>query len=153
MEMDRIDMELLNLIQNSFLVESRPFLTLGKQVGITEEEAIQRIGLLKEKGYIRRLGGIFNSGKLGYFSTLCAIKVSEFRINEISEIINNYSGVTHNYIRNHSFNMWFTLIAPSAEKVEEILADIKVKTEINEILRMHAVRVFKVKTNFTMMEV
>lgn len=146
-------MKLLNLLQNSLPVESRPFLALGKQLGITEEEVIERIGMLKKNGYIRRIGGIFDSRKLNYFSTLCAIKVPKDRIKEVAEVINNYNGVTHNYIRNHSFNMWFTLIAPSAEKIGEILADIKFKTKINEILNMPAVKVFKVKTNFTMVEV
>lgn len=151
--MDRIDMELINLLQNRFTVESRPFLTLGGQLGITEEEVIERIGKLKENGYIRRIGGIFDSRKLGYFSTLCAMEVPENRIEEVAEIINSYSGVTHNYVRNHAFNLWFTLIASSEEKMGEILADIKFKTKIDGILNLPAIRVFKVKTNFNMVEV
>jgi DNA-binding Lrp family transcriptional regulator len=151
--MDKLDMELLNFLQNSFPVESRPFMTLGNQLGITEEEVIRRIEVLKENGYIRRIGGIFNSGKLGYFSTLCAMKVPENRMMEVVEVINSYNGVTHNYVRNHTINLWFTLIVSSEEKMKEILEDIKFKTKIDEILNLRAVKVFKVKTVFNMVEV
>lgn len=153
METDRIDMELLNLLQNGLPMESRPFQTLGRQLGISEENVVRRIGMLKKNGYIRRLGGIFDSGKLGYFSTLCAVKVPEDRIEEVAEIINGYNSVTHNYVRDNVLNMWFTLIAPSAEKIGEIIEDIKLQAEIDEILSMPAVKVFKVKTHFAMAEV
>lgn len=151
--MDRTDKELLNLIQDRFPVESRPFLVLANRLGITEADVIQRISILKKNGYIRRIGGIFNSDKLGYYSTLCAIKVPDCRIEKVAEAINCYDGVTHNYIRNHKFNMWFTLIASSAEKIEETLTDIKHKTGIDKILSMPAVKVFKVKASFDMLEV
>lgn len=148
--LDRKDKELLNLIQSNFPVESRPFLTLASQLEISEEEIIERIKKLKEKGYIRRLGGIFDSKKLGYCSTLCTIKVPENRIEEVAKIINNYDSVTHNYIRDNSYNIWFTMIASSVEKIEENLAEIKIKTEINDIFNLPAVKSFKIKVNFDM---
>lgn len=151
--MDLIDMELLDLLQNGLPLESRPFQTLGKQLGITEEEVLLRTGGLRRNGYLRRLGGVFDSRKLGYVSTLCAIKVPQNRIEEVAEVINSYHGVTHNYLRKHTFNLWFTLIAPSAEKIQDVLEEIKIKVKINEIINLQAVKVFKVQTNFTMVEV
>lgn len=147
---DRKDKELLNLIQSGFPMEPRPFLALANQLDLTEDEVIERIRKLKENGYINRLGGIFDSGKLGFFSTLCAIKVPEDRIEDVAEIINSYEGITHNYIRKHSYNMWFTMIAPSAEEIEENLVEIRTKTGINNVINLPAVRLFKIKVNFDM---
>lgn len=150
--MDSTNKILLNLLQENFPIDSRPFLVLGELIGICEDEVINRIRMLIEKGYIRRIGGVFDSRRLGYFSTLCAISVPDHKIDIVADIINGYSCVTHNYIRNGSFNMWFTLIAYSQERVEEILEEIKKKTGINEILNLPSEKVYKIKTNFSIQE-
>jgi DNA-binding Lrp family transcriptional regulator len=150
--LDRIDKELLNLLQDKFPIESQPFQTLGRKLGVSESEVIERVGMLKKFGYIRRIGGIFDSRRLGYFSTLCAVKVPENRIEEVAEIINSYPGVTHNYIRNHSYNMWFTLITSSNEMIEDVLKEIKRRANIGDMMKLPAIRVFKVKAKFDMLE-
>ena len=150
--MDNKSKELLNLIQTKFPLESRPFLKLANQLNITEEQVIDIIKELKDNGYIKRLGGIFNPKKLGYCSTLCAMKVPVDRILEVAKVINNYEGVTHNYIRNHSYNMWFTVIAPSLKAVSEFLNYIKVKTGIEEVIELPAVQLFKINVNFNIKE-
>lgn len=150
--MDELDKKLLNIIQKGLPIESRPFLALAKELHITEEEAIIRIQNLKEKKYIRRLGGIFDSKKLGYCSTLCAINVPEHRIENISKVINAYSEVTHNYIRPHHYNMWFTVIAPSRKRLEEIILNIKNETGIEDIITLTSTKVFKVKATFNIAE-
>ena len=150
--MDNKSKELLNLIQAKFPLETRPFLKLANELNITEEQVIDIIKDLKGNGYIKRLGGIFDSKKLGYYSTLCAIQVPEDRINEVAKIINNYEGVTHNYIRNYSYNMWFTVIAPSVEAVKEFLYSIKIKTGIQDIIELPAVNLFKINVNFNIKE-
>ncbi len=149
--MDEIDKKLLNLVQEGLPLESRPFLTLAKQIGIAEEEVIQRVNELKENGYIRRLGGIFDSKKLGYASTLCAINVPEQDIENIAKIINSYDEITHNYIRNHEYNMWFTIIASSETRVKEIIDSVKDKTEINSIITLPVIKLFKIKVALDMM--
>ena len=146
--MDNIDKKLLNLVQNGLPVESRPFLTIGKKLEITEEEVISRLEKLKKETFIRRIGGIFDSKKLGYVSTLCAISVPEERIEDVSEVINGYEEVTHNYIRNHHYNMWFTIIAQSKEKIDEVIRDIKSKAEINRIINLPSVKLFKIRATF-----
>lgn len=146
--MDNIDKKLLNLVQNGLPVESRPFLTIGKKLEITEEEVISRLEKLKRETFIRRIGGIFDSKKLGYVSTLCAISVPEERIEDVSEVINGYEEVTHNYIRNHHYNMWFTIIAQSKEKIDEVIRDIKSKAEINKIINLPSVKLFKIRATF-----
>lgn len=146
--MDITDRKLINLVQNGLPIESRPFLALAKELNISEKEVIERLETLKKQGYIRRIGGIFNSRKLGYVSTLCAISVSEEKIEEVSKIVNSYEEVTHNYIREHYYNMWFTLIASSKERIDAIIEDIKLKTPINELLNLPSVRLFKIKATF-----
>lgn len=151
--LDQKDKDILNLVQGDFPITSRPFLTVAEKVGLTEDEVIQRLAAMKEKGLIRRIGGIFDSKKLGYHSTLCAIRVPEDRLQEVGDHINSYINVTHNYIREHSYNMWFTLIAPSEEAVEQILTEIRNETGIDDVINLPAVNFFKIRVNFNMNEV
>ena len=143
---------LLNLIQANFPLENRPFLKLARELDITEEQVIDIIKELKEQGNIRRLGGIINSKKVGYHSTLCAMKVPLEKIKEVAEVINSYTGVTHNYIRNYPYNMWFTVIAPSKEEINRFIEEIKTKTGILDIIDLPAVNMFKINVNFQIKE-
>lgn len=150
---DSVDKQLLNIIQRDFPICSKPYLRLAQDLGISEEEIIEKIAKLKNEGIIRRLGGIFDSKKLGYQSTLCAIKVPVDKIEEAKEIINSFTGVTHNYLREHQYNMWFTLIAPSKEAVTKILEEMKKETGIDDIISLPAVNFFKINVNFDLNEV
>lgn len=147
-KMDDDMKQILNVIQSDFSLESRPFLKLANQLNITEEEVILSIAELKRLGYIRRLGGVFDSRNLGYRSVLCALSVPEDKIFEVAEMINTYHGVTHNYLRNHEYNMWFTLTAPTSTYLTNILEEIKIKTNIQEIMTLNALNTFKIKVNF-----
>ncbi len=146
--MDSIDKKLLNRIQSDFPVESRPFQRLGEELGLSETEVISRIKSLKEQRIIRRLGGVFDSKKLGYHSTLIAMKVPPKDIEETARIVSSYDGVTHNYERDDVYNLWFTLICESQERIEEILAEIHQKTGISDMLNLPATRLHKIKVNF-----
>lgn len=146
--MDDIDRKLLSVIQSGLSIDSRPFLSLAHKLGITENEVIVRIKNLKESGYIRRIGGIFDSKKLGYSSTLCAASVPESKIELVSEVINSYNEVTHNYIRDDDYNMWFTIIAHSNERMREIISNIKHKTGVYKIVSLPAIKLFKLKATF-----
>lgn len=101
-----------------------------------------------QQDVIRRLGGVFDSRKLGYKGTLCAVKVPQDRIDEVAAVINSYLGITHNYLRDHEYNMWFTILAQSPAKVEQILKEIKEKTGIEDIINLPSQRFFKVLVNF-----
>lgn len=150
--LDPIDRDILNRIQKDFPVTSKPYLQIANNLNISENEVIDRIKELKTKGLIRRLGGVFASRKLGYTSTLCAIKVPENRVQEVADIINSYEGVTHNYLRNHIYNLWFTYIAPSEDNILSTLDEIKVKTKINDIINLPAKELFKINVNFHLKE-
>jgi len=146
--MDTIDKQLLNLIQTNFPITSEPYKEIGIKLGITEAEVIQRLTNLKTDRIIRRIGATFDSKKLGYQSTLCAMKVPEERLDEVSELVNSYPGVTHNYLRNHDYNMWFTLITRSGKEQDDILREIRGKSGITDFLNLPAVRFFKVRVDF-----
>lgn len=148
MKLDNIDRKLLNLIQTNFPLVPEPYRELGEAVGIREDEVIARIKLLLENGVIRRLGGIFDSRKLGYSGSLCTMKVAGDRIDEVAAVVNSFPGVTHNYIREHHFNMWFTVLAESKEKLEDILNQIRERTGLEEIITLPAENIFKIRVNF-----
>lgn len=145
--MDNIDKLILNKIQAEFPISERPFLELGRELGLEEADTLERVKKLKESGIIRRIGASFDSKKLGFKSTLCAIKVPEERVDEVADIINQYPEVTHNYLRNHAYNIWFTLITPSRERIYQILGEISQKSGITDVRDMPSTRVFKIAVN------
>ena len=146
--LDDIDKAILNRIQSDFPITSQPYLAVAKEVRITEQDVLERISRLKKEGIIRRIGGNFVPDKLGYVSTLCAARVPEDKIEQFAEVVNRYPGVTHNYRRDNSFNIWFTFIAPSMQEIEQNLQEISEKTGISEILNLPATRVFKIRAQF-----
>ena len=146
--MDEMDRMILNEIQSHFPIEARPYQVLGEKLGCSEEEVLQRVQDLKEREVIRRIGANCNSRKLGYTSTLCAAKVPSRLMARFVEVVNSYMGVTHNYRRDHDYNIWFTLIAPSEEKIERILREIVELTEVGEVISLPAERLFKIQVDF-----
>ncbi len=145
--MDNIDKQLLDIIQTNFPISSRPYEVLGHTLGITEAEALARVRALKELKIIRRLGANFDSKKLGFRSTLCAAKVPEDKLESFVALVNSHKGVTHNYLRKHSYNVWFTYIGASWEDVVSTLAGISEKTGI-EVLNLPATKLFKIRVDF-----
>ena len=146
--MDEMDRMILNEIQSHFPIVARPYQMLGEKLGCSEEEALQRVQDLKDREVIRRIGANCNSRKLGYTSTLCAAKVPSRLMARFVEVVNSYMGVTHNYRRDHDYNIWFTLIAPSEEKIERILREIIELTEVGEVISLPAERLFKIQVDF-----
>jgi len=111
-ELDNIDKQILNDIQWTFPLVERPFLELAKEYHISEEQVIERIKKLKDIGIIRQISAIFDTRKLGYKSALVAFAVKENKIEDVANEINKHPGVSHNYERNHEYNLWFTLAVP-----------------------------------------
>jgi DNA-binding Lrp family transcriptional regulator len=146
--MDEIDKQIINRIQSDFPITSRPFLELGKQFRLTEAEVMDRVGRLKREGVIRRIGGNFHSSRLDFASTLCAAKVPPEKIEAFVEVVNQYPGVTHNYLREHDYNVWFTFIARDMAEIEGVLKTIAEETGVPAILNLPAVRTFKIKVDF-----
>jgi siroheme decarboxylase len=146
--LDDLDRAILNEIQSHFPIESRPYAEVGRRVGASEAEVLARVTALTAAGVIRRLGANFTSRKLGYTSTLCAARVPQDRLEDFVTVVNRYPGVTHNYLRRHRYNVWFTLIAESESRLTEILAEISQASGVSEILSLPAYEVFKIKVDF-----
>ena len=104
---------------------------------------------LKARKIIRRLGANFQSAKLGFVSTLCAAKVPDDKMDDFVARVNACPGVTHNYLREHAYNIWFTLISPSREESQATLDAISAVTGI-AILNLPATRLFKIRVDFRM---
>ena len=146
--MDEIDKKILNILQKEFPLEEQPFLVVCQRCGISEDETIRRVQKMKEDGIIRRIGAVFDGAKLGRVSTLCAARVPEEKIESFIQIVNANKNVTHNYRRDHEYNIWFTVSAVTAEELEAFLKEVKEKTGIMDILDMRAVRTFKINASF-----
>ncbi len=146
--MDADDRRLLNRIQSDFPVTAQPYQTIGRELGMREAEVLERVRRLKAAGLIRRIGGNFSPEKLGFVSTLCAARVPADEVDRFAEVVNRYPGVTHNYLRENSFNVWFTFIAPSMAEIEANLAAIRDATGVEVIMNLPATRVFKIRAKF-----
>ncbi|MEK6598764.1 MAG: AsnC family transcriptional regulator [Deltaproteobacteria bacterium] len=148
--MDAVDKKMLNIIQTKFPIVQRPYEAIGKEVGASETDVILRIGNLKKEGIIRRIGATFDPRKLGFVSSLCAAKVPSDKIKKFVEVVNSYSGVTHNYERDNEYNIWFTFIDESMEEIENKLKEISKKTGIKDVKNLPTVRFFKIRVDFDM---
>lgn len=148
-KLDQTDQSLLTILQNSFPLSLRPYQDIANQLAVSEDEVIERIGRMKTEGLIRRIGGIMDSGKLGFYSTLCAMTVSEDRIDEVAAIINDNSGVTHNYLREHQYNIWFTLTCKSRQEAQKQIEDLENSTAC-KIVSMPTRKLYKIKVSFDM---
>jgi len=146
--MNETDKKILNEIQSDFPIISRPYLELGKRLDLSEVEVIESVRRLKEKGVIRRIGGNFQSSRLNFASTLCAARVPEEKIEHFVKVVNSFPGVTHNYLRNHDYNIWFTFIARDMDCIEDALKKISEETGATEIRNLPAVKTFKIKVDF-----
>lgn len=127
------DRKILQRLQSNLPLTNRPFLDLANELDMDEDLIIERVKSMIENKYVRRLAPIINTQAIGNSATLAAIKVPEDKIDEVSEIINGYSGVSHNYLRKGRnidipLNMWFTMSAPSKDELEKNIKEIEDRT-------------------------
>lgn len=120
--LDAIDRQLINDYQSGFPLCSDPYAEVGAKLGIDAEEVLARIEALLDSGFLSRFGPLFDIEAMGGEFTLTAMEVPEARYDEVTEIVNGFDEVAHNYEREHQLNMWFVLACESREHTEEILA-------------------------------
>jgi len=150
MELDKIDKNLLNIIQAEFPLSREPFVALGLLLNEGSDEVMRRIEQLKTRGIIRFIGPVFNPTRLGYRTTLIAMKVQAERLDEAGRIISTHPMVSHCYERDHDFNLWFTLAMPIAEDIETEVHNLGSRVKVKEILNLPAVKTFKISTYFNL---
>jgi len=150
--LDTLDKEILNYIQNEFPLCDNPYSVIADKFSISVEELIKKLKVLKKEGIIRDICGIFDGKKLGYHSCLVAMEVDKDSLSALVEDVNSLYGVSHNYGRNHRFNIWFTLAAPCSNPLDDIVRLIAKKHRVNNYLLLPSVKTFKLKVSFDLIE-
>ena len=149
---DAINRLLLDRIQRSFPLVSAPYDALAKGLGIGEEEVRKRIRYLKESKQVRQISAIFNTGALGYHSSLVAMAVTEERLEEATRAINAYPGVSHNYLRPAHYNMWYTIAVPPGRSLEDVVAGLSQAAGNCPTLILPALRKYKLAVVLDVLE-
>ncbi|MBI2938264.1 MAG: uroporphyrinogen-III synthase [Thaumarchaeota archaeon] len=153
--LDETDTEILDAVQKAVPLTTRPWDEVGRTLGLSGAEVLRRLRRLSDAGMIRKIGPIIDARKVGLTaSTLVGVRVPSERIEEIAGVINQYDEVSHNYERNHEYNLWFTLTAPSQDELSRILKEIQAKTGVSneDVLNLQTERLFKIKVNFDLKE-
>ncbi len=142
--MDNLDKEILNEIQWSFPLVTRPFDSIAKKFNTTPEIVKERLNNLKEIGVLRQLSAIFDTRKLGYTSSLVAMEIESDKLEHVASQINRHPGVTHNYERDHEFNLWFTLAVPPGADLKAELDKFNVLQGIKKVRMLPTLQLFKI---------
>ena len=152
--MDKIDREVLQTVQDNFPLCERPYEAMAGKLGISSELFLERLEGLLAKGYIRRIGASLDSRKFGFKGTLAALSVSEDQVERAAEIIGGYSEVTHNYLRDDVFNIWFTIIAENQKRIDSIIEEIRRELSLDDdkVLNLPASRQFKLNARFKVLQ-
>ncbi len=148
--MDDMDRRIIKELQGNFPLEMNPYEVIADNLGMSVDQLWQRILALAESGVIRRMGFSIDSRKIGYSSTLAAVRVSQGRIDEASELISEYPQITHSYLREDDFNIWFTVIADDRDRVLVILEEIRDKLNLTEddVMDLPVEKLFKLDARF-----
>ena len=176
--MNLLEQQILDLIQDAFPLVERPFLRLAemlnelaancdgaKVVGeksansvVSEQVVFEAVERLRASGVIRRIGGVYDSKKLGFISRLCAGKVpassldfsaephTQTSMEKFAAVVNDVPAITHNYIRSHEYNVWFTVIAQNENEIQSIVDKLCDATDLHDVHVMSATQKFKINT-------
>jgi DNA-binding Lrp family transcriptional regulator len=150
--LDETDKQLLNLMQGSFALDRRPFALIAERAGLAEAEVLTRVARLLDKRIIREITPIFDTRAFGYASMLVAAKVDPAHPHRAAQFINTHPGVTHNYLRDHDFNLWFTIAVEAGSKLGlqgtlDVIAD---RTGAESIRQLPTLRLFKIRMDLEM---
>ncbi|MFC2052315.1 Lrp/AsnC family transcriptional regulator [Chloroflexota bacterium] len=148
MRLDSTDKKLLGLLQIEFPLTGKPYADFGLKLGISEDEVIQRIGQLKLKGLIRQISPVFDARRLGYKTTLAAMRVAETELDKAAQLIMDHPCISHGYERDHHFNLWFTLAVPGMVDVEIELKQLAGLLRAEAVFSLPAAKLFKLRTFF-----
>jgi DNA-binding Lrp family transcriptional regulator len=147
LRLDRSDRVLLNQVQGGFPVISRPYREIGERIGMDEAEVIERLRRLLDSGGLSRFGAILSPVGLGGERTLAAMHVPPERFNEVTALVNAHPAISHNYAREHHYNMWFVVSSEDEGEVARTLAAIERETGL-EVLNLPTLEEYFVEFNF-----
>jgi siroheme decarboxylase len=150
--LESLDRLLLDRVQRSFPLTPEPYRALADGLGIDPMDVHQRIGRLKTQRIVRQISGIFNTGALGYRSSLVAMAVPEEDLERAAAVVNAYPGVSHNYLRGGRYNMWYTIAVPPGESVERKVNELAENAGGWPALVLPAERKFKLEVVLDVLE-
>jgi DNA-binding Lrp family transcriptional regulator len=150
--LDDLDRRLLNLMQGSFPIAARPYAAVAQEAGVSEQEVMSRVQRLLDERIVRQVTPIYDTRALGYSSMLVAAKVDPEHPWRAAKIVNSHPGVSHNYLRNHEFNMWFTLATEPDSKLglEGTLEVLQKLTGAESIRQLPTLKLFKIRMDLEM---
>lgn len=126
--MDAVDRDIINNLQGGFPLCARPYAEAAARLGLTEDELIQRVEAMLEDKTLTRFGPMYHAERLGGALTLAAMKIPAQDFDRITEIVNSFPEVAHNYAREHAFNMWFVLATETPSRIGEVIGEIEKAT-------------------------
>lgn len=148
--MPSTEQELLNAVQWDFPMEAEPFSELADRLGTSESDVRSRLHEAKESGILRQLSAIFDTRALGYNSALVAAKVNPERIDQAAEAINSHPGVSHNYKRNHAYNLWYTLATAPGDNFDQHLDVLHHESEAIVTRKLPTLKLYKIGVKLDM---
>jgi DNA-binding Lrp family transcriptional regulator len=145
-----MDRKIIKELQGNFPLEINPYEIIAANLGLSTDQLWQRVLALAESGVIRRMGFSIDSRKIGYSSTLAAVRVPQDRVEEASDLISAYPQITHSYLREDPFNIWFTVIAENKDQIVVILEDIRDKLNLidSDVMDLPVEKLFKLDARF-----
>ena len=151
--MDKLDYRILEALQNDFPLSERPYEIIAGRLQIPCDQLWNRLQKLIDDGVIRRIGASLDSRKLGFCSTLSAVSVGPDQVEQAAEVIGQFPEVTHSYLRNDHFNIWFTIIAIDSKRIDYILEQIRstLSLESSQVLNLPMKRLFKLNARFNIL--
>ena len=150
--METVDREICNVIQSDFPLVDRPFLKIAENLGTTEDDVMSRLKELKRINVVRQIGAIFDTRRLGYKTTLVAMRIPADSLDDAAQVINRHPGVSHNYARDGHFNLWFTLAVSPFEDMDQTLDAMEKETGAEATRKMPTIKFFKIGVNFDMVK-
>ena len=150
--LDELDKRLLNLMQGSFPLEPRPYASVARAAEVTEDEVMRRVQELLDDRIIRQVTPIFDTRALGYSSMLVAAKVDPENPHRAAGVINEHPGVSHNYLRNHEFNLWFTIATEPDSKLglQGTLEVLAAEAGAESVRQLPTLKMFKIRMDLEM---
>jgi siroheme decarboxylase len=150
--LDDLDKRLLNLMQGSFPIAPRPYEHVAGLAEVSEDEVMRRVRRLLDERIVRQVTPIFDTRVLGYSSMLVAAKVDPENPHRAAKVVNSHPGVSHNYLRNHDFNMWFTIATEPGSRlgIDGTLDVLQELTGAESIRQLPTIKLFKIRMDLEM---
>lgn len=147
--LSELEFTLLNAFQRDFPLRTRPFANIAKRIGTDEATVIGTLQRLKSRGLITRVGPVFKANTIGA-SALATVSATPERMEEVAARINSFAEVNHNYEREHQFNLWFVVTAPSSARLQAVLKEIELACDSGPVLALPMEREYHIDLGFDM---